>query len=269
MAVKPIESLLKGLEVLQTFTGSPTGLKLPEVTRETGLPRATVYRILQTLVSQDYLHYFPSEGAYRLGPKVMSLGYAALSGLDLAETAEPYLREFSERLKQNVNLGILEGHEVVYLVRIKVRRILGIDLAVGSRLSAHNSAMGKVLLASLPAKRLGQVIALISQDPAARERIGADGENLKRQLAGIREQGYALSDGETVSGLASVAVPVRDGSGEVEAAINLPVFKQFCSRETLVRDLLPQLQKTALILSRLRGYHPGPEQMGSPGQPGD
>ena len=257
MAVKSIESLLKGLEVLQVFTGDPAGLKLPEVTRITGMPRATVYRILQTLVSAEYLHYFPTEGIYRLAPKVLSLGYAALSGLDLAETAEPYLRELSQRLDQNVNLGVLQGHEVVYIVRIKVRRILGIDLAVGSRLNAYNSAMGKAILAFLQPDRLEQVIAAILEDPQARDRLGERGEGLRRQLDEVRELGYALSDGETVSGLISVAVPVRDRLGGVEGAINLPVFSQFCSQHELVEDLLPPLRQTAQTISRLRGYRPG------------
>jgi IclR family pca regulon transcriptional regulator len=256
VAVKPIESLLNGLEVLQVFTGDPPGLKLPDVTRKTCMPRATVYRILRTLVSQDYLHYFPDAGVYRLGPKVMSLGYAALSGLDLAATADPYLRELSKRLDQNVNLGVLQGHEVVYIVRIKVRRILGIDLTVGSRLAAYNSAIGKALLAYLDSDHMEEAIARIAQEPQALNRIGAGGEFLRRQLDQVRQQGYALSDGETVSGLISIAVPVHDQSGEVEAAINLPVFSQFCSQQKLVEDLLPQLLKTARTISRLRGYRP-------------
>jgi IclR family transcriptional regulator, pca regulon regulatory protein len=257
MAVKAIESLLKGLAVLQVFTGDPAGMKLPEVTRKTGMPRATVYRILQTLVTAGYLHYFQAEGVYRLAPKVLSLGYAALSGLDLAETAEPQLRELSRRLDQNVNLGVLQGHEVVYIVRIKVRRILGIDLAVGSRLNAYNSAMGKALLAFLEPDRLDAVIETIAQDPTARDRIGERGQLLRQQLAEVRELGYSVSDGETVSGLISAAVPVRGRFGWVEGAVNLPVFSQFCTRRELETDLLPHLRATALTISRLRGYRPG------------
>lgn len=266
MAVKPIESLLKGLEVLQVFTGDPAGMKLPEVTRKTGMPRATVYRILQTLVSAGYLNYFQAEGAYRLAPKVLSLGYAALTGLDLAETAEPYLRELSLRLDQNVNLGVLQGHEVVYIVRIKVRRILGIDLAVGSRLNAYNSAIGKAILAFLEPGRLEEVIQIILQDPQTRDRIGQRAELLRRQLSEVKELGYSLSDGETVSGLLSVAVPVHDRFGRVEGAVNLPVFSQFCSRRELVEDLLPHLRQTALTISRLRGYRPGSRAAAPSGQ---
>ncbi|MEW6533033.1 MAG: IclR family transcriptional regulator [Thermodesulfobacteriota bacterium] len=260
MAVRLVESLAKGLEILHVFSANPTGLRLPEVTKLTGLPKATAYRFLQTLVSENYLHFFPAAGTFRLGPKVMSLGFGALLSLDIAELAQPYLEELSRRIHQNVNLGTLDGVEVVYLVRIKVRSILGINLTVGSRISACNSAIGKAVLAYLGPEQLQLIIDEISLDPAVAEKIGRNGKLLRQQLAVIRKQGYAVNDGETVPGLASVAAPVRNAKGLVEAAINVPVFTELCSLKTLVEVHLPLLLEIARTISQLRGYQESEER---------
>jgi IclR family transcriptional regulator, pca regulon regulatory protein len=253
MSIKLVESLIKGLEILQVFSDNPNGLKLPEVTKLTGLPRATTYRFLQTLVAQNYLHYFPKSGTFRHGPRVMSLGFSTLIGLEIADLALPYLEDLSSRINQNVNLGILDGVDVVYLVRIKVRSILDINLTVGSRISAYNSAIGKALLANLNENDLEGFIDEISRDPEMTDKIGQGGEKLKSQLALIREQGYAMTNGEFIPGLASIAAPIYGIDGIAEAAVNVPVFTGFCSVELLTEVNLPSLLETAKIISQLRG----------------
>ncbi|MBW2000223.1 MAG: IclR family transcriptional regulator [Deltaproteobacteria bacterium] len=256
MSIKPIASLIKGPEVLAAFSHRPSGLKLPEVVRLTGFPKATAYRIVQTLVGQGYLHYFPSSGILRLGPRVMSLGFSALSSLDLVELAEPYLIELSSKTDQNVNLGVLDGTEVVYLIRRKRRRILGIDLTVGSRLGAHNTAIGQAILAFLERRQLEDLIARLARKPESAQEIGPGGQRLLDRLQQVRRQGYALCDQELVPGLISVGVPVFGNRGKVEAAINMPVFSQLCDRERLLNEYLPQVQEVATALSTMRGHDP-------------
>ena len=256
MSAKMVESLKKGLEILGMFSNSGPSLKLAEITRKTGLPKSTAYRLLQTLISLDYVHYFPDSTTYRLGPKVMSLGFSTLSSLDLTEAAQPYLEDLSQRIQQNVNLGILDGCFVVYIIRIKSRRILNIDLRVGSRLSTYNTAIGWALLAYTGQDKLQSIIDVISQTPEVTSQIGPDGNLLKQKLALVREHGYALADDEFVSGLRSIAAPIFDEKGMVEGAINLPVFSQLCSNEELISKYLPLLLQTAQTVSQLRGYSP-------------
>ncbi len=254
VGVKRIESLKKGLEVLQAFSTNPAGLRLPEVTRLSGLPKATAYRFLQTLLEQNYLHYFPDSGVFRLGPRVMSLGFSTLLGFDIAELAQPYLTALSKKIGQNVNLGVLDGTDAVYLVRIRVQTIVGINLTVGSRVAAHNSAIGRALLAHLSDERLEAVITGIARDPQAAARIGPGGRKLKEQLREVRERGFALTDGEFVPGLASIAAPVFNEKGDAEAAINVPVYTQICTVRELVEVNLPFLLETASTVSELRGH---------------
>lgn len=257
MSVKVVESLLKGLKVMEAVAQHPQGQSLPEITRDTGLPKATAYRMLQSLVASNYLHYFEDTAKYRLGPKVMSLGMSALTSQDLAPLAEPYLRELSRNIGQNVNLGILDGTEVVYIIRIKVRRILGIDLAVGSRLPAYNSAIGWALLAFASPERLQVILQQITQDEEIARQVGPHGVNLLQRLERIGKQGYALGEDEYVAGLRSVAVPVFNQNGHAEAAINVPVFSQLCSKQELLGQYLPLVLETAQTISQLRGYTPG------------
>ena len=256
MPVKTVESLKKGLDILQAFTSEKPYLKLQEITKATGLPKATAYRLLKTLIEHDYVHYFSDSATFHLGPKVMSLGFSSLSALDLTEVAQPYLEDLSKRIDQNVNLGILDGIDIVYVIRIKKRRIIGINLQVGSRLPAHNTAIGQALLAFLSPAGLESFNKKLSENRERAEQIGANGQILLKKLTQVREQGYALSDGEFAIELRSISVPVFKNKGEVEAAINVPVHSQLCSRETLVNDYLPSLMEVAKTLSQLRGYQP-------------
>lgn len=257
MPVKVVESLLKGLKVLEVVARHPQGHSLPEITRDTGLPKATAYRLLQTLVASNYLHYFEDTAKYRLGPKVMSLGMSSLASQDIASLAEPYLQELSKRIGQNVNLGVPDGGEVVYIIRIKVRRILGIDLAVGSRLPAHNTAIGLACLAFADPGRLQTVLDHLSSDEKLARQIGPHGQSLTERLEGIRQDGYALGEDEYFVGLTSVAVPVFNQTGYAEAAINVPVFSQICSKQELLGEYLPLVLETAQTISQLRGHAPG------------
>jgi IclR family transcriptional regulator, pca regulon regulatory protein len=253
MAVKTVEALKKGLDILQVFTSEKPHLKLQEITKATGIPKATAYRLLKTLIDNGYVHYFPDSTTFHLGPKVMSLGFSSLSALDLTEVAHPYLEDLSRRIDQNVNLGILDGIDIVYVIRVKKRRILGINLQVGSRLPAHNTAIGQAVLAFLGPGKIQSVVKKLSEHRERAEQIGANGRILLKRLARVRERGYALSDGEFAIGLRSLSVPVFKEKGEVEAAINVPVHSQLYSRETLVNDYLPSILEVARTLSLLRG----------------
>lgn len=253
MATKTVESMRKGLEILEAFSSHGSILRLQEITKITGLPKATAYRFLQTLISLNYIHYFPNSRTYRLGPKVMSLGLSVLLGMDIGDVTQPYLEELSQKIDQNVNLGILDGTEVVYIIRIKRQRILGIDLSVGSRLSAYNTSIGQAILAFSNSTLVEGMVKELSQNPEISKQIGPDGELLKKKLDIVRKNGFALNNEKYVTGLKSIGVPIFKGQDEVEAAINVPVFSQFCSKEKLINDYLPLAQDVADTISQLRG----------------
>ena len=252
--MKLVESLRKGLEVMEAFSSQNPRLRLQEVARFTGQPKATAYRLLRTLMSLGYVKYDKHSMMFYLGPRVMSLGYTVLSSLDLRELAQPYLEDLSQKTQQNVNLGILDRAEVIYVERIKKRQILNIDLFVGSRLPSHSSSIGQAILAYLPQDKLQAVIDIMMADEAAAAEIGRDGAVLKEKLAEVRQNGYALNDQENYIGLRAVAAPLFDRNGMVEGAVNVAAFSQLTNREELLQKHLPWLLTTVASISRSRGY---------------
>ncbi len=139
-------SLQRGLQIFEAFTLFSPRMRLQEVVNETGLPKVTVLRFLRTLTALNYICYNNESKLYSLSTRVMSLGYTALSGVQVREAALPFLERLSETNGQNVNLGIFDGIQVVYVERIKKKQILNIDLHVGSRLTAYNCSIGQVML---------------------------------------------------------------------------------------------------------------------------
>lgn len=249
-----INSLKKAFTILEAFTPSSPNMRLVDICRKTGLPKVTALRFCRTLLELNYLYFNESEKTYSLSPKVMSLGYTVLSSLDLRQIALPLLKQLSDRTGQNVNLGILDGLEIVYIERIKKRQILNIDLHVGSRLSVHNTSIGQVILAYMPTADLEKLIEKLKRDPMVKAEIGEHGEILKSRLEEIRARGYALNDGAYIKGLRAIAAPVFNHEGQVDAGVNIPVFADFVSREELLERYLPLLLQTTREISKLRGF---------------
>ncbi len=254
MAGNSLFSVLeRGFSILEAFSPSSPRLRLKDIVERTKLPKATVIRFLKGLLSLKYVTYDPLTGTYHLSPKVMSLGYVVLSSIDVREVALPILQELSDKTGQNVNLGILDGCEIVYIERIKKRQILNIELYVGSRLSAHNTSIGQVILAYMEDWKLAQILAEIKKKYSDNS-LEVDLENLKERLKEIRAKGYAVNDESYVKGLRAIAAPIFNHEGVVDAAVNIPVFANLVTLDELLHNYLPSLLDAASRISRLRGY---------------
>ncbi|MEW2117090.1 IclR family transcriptional regulator C-terminal domain-containing protein [Streptomyces sp. NPDC005474] len=241
-----IESLARGLTVLTAFGEGRAELTLTEVARATGLARATARR---ALITYEYLGYVEAHGrTFALTPRVLSLGFPPLSRTSLPEIAAPHLAELAGRVQESASLAVLAGDsgaEIQYTARVATRRIMSANITVGTRLPAYPTSMGRVLLADLPqaARQAPDLTPLTPHtvtDPAAFARV----------LAEVREQGYALVDEELEEGLRSIAVPVRDRTGRVVAAVNVAMHTTRRTAEQCVAEVLPELYGTA---SRIEG----------------
>lgn len=240
-----INSLYRGLQVLRCFTPGRPMLKLLDIVNLTGLPKTTVIRILKTLTSLNYIQLAPEEKKYFLGPEVMTLGFTVLSNMDLREIAFPHMQALSRISHQNISLGILDGKEVVFIERVKRQRILNIDIPVGSRLIAHRSSLGRVILAFLDDEQLNRVVRDILREDEAQSLFGKNGESLFKMLDLIREEGYAIIDEEVIPGLRTVSAPIINRNGRVEAAINMSVLSQVVSLDKLKNEYAPMVMETA------------------------
>ncbi|GAB3451414.1 IclR family transcriptional regulator C-terminal domain-containing protein [Streptomonospora sediminis] len=255
-----LQTLERGLAVISAFSDTSDWLSLTDLAKATGLTKPTVRRILLTLES---LGYARSDGnRFALTPKVLGLGYAYLSSLDLTRVAAPLLEALTERLGLGTSLATLDGSDVVYVHRVQRHRVTSINLAVGTRLPAHATSMGHVLLADLTEDAVERYLA---QAPlhALTERTVTDPSALRERIRLVRERGWDVVDQELETGRRSAAAPVRDAGGQVIAALSLSCGAAERTVRQIAEDLTPPLCQTAADISDLLGgnrYSTQPEE---------
>lgn len=248
-----MQSLARGLAVMRALAEHGSRLTTSEVARRTGLSRAAAGRCLHTLVVTGYAT--TTNGAFTLAPTVVSLASPYLTAptdaggpASIARVAQPVLEQLAEQLHESSSLAVLDGDAVVYLARAAARRILSIELAVGSRLPAACTSMGRVLLAALPEVPLTHFIDRVALKAHTPHTI-VDKSQLRAELTRVRLQGFAIVDQELELGLRSIAVPVRRTDGTVIAAINAGVHVARADTDALRREFLPALQQASAAIS--------------------
>jgi len=235
-------SLARGLAVLRAFSDHKRSLTIAQISHKTGIPRAAVRRCLHTL---RQLGYAESEGNnFSLRPKVLSLGYSYLSSTPLTVSAQKYLNTISRSLHESCSLAVLDDDEVLYVARSATSRIMSVALNTGSRLPAYCTSLGRVMLAQLSDEALDAYFARVELK-AFTERTVVSEARLRKILATVRVDGYALIDEELEMGLRSVAVPVRGASGTVLAALNVGAQAARVSTAQMKEEFLPVLERGA------------------------
>ena len=241
-----VESLARGLDVLAGFGPQRPSMTLSEVAVATGLARPTARRLLLTLEELGYVR--SRDGAFTLTPRVIGLGMAYVGSLGLWDVARPHMEDLVARIGESVSLAQLDGSDIVYTARVSVPKIIALRVEIGTLFPAAQTSKGKVLLAALPPRQVADVLEVPSRAGLA-PYSGRSVEDLMDELSQVRARGWALADEELAPGVRSIAVPVRDGQGEVHAAMSVTVHAAETSRETLVDDHLPQLVRAASEVS--------------------
>ena len=237
-----VQSLDRGLAVLRAFDHDRPSLTLADAARSTGLTRATVRRLLHTLVA---IGYVSTDGKlFELTPKVLDLGYAYVSSLHLSDIAQPYMENLSAQVHESVSAAVLDGTQVVYVARVNTRRIMTISLSIGSRLPALWTSMGRAILSGLSDVELDQFLREAAIDPPTPRSL-SDRASLRAEILSVRNQEYALVDQELEEGVRSVAAPLRDRSGRTLAAMNLSTHAGRVTLKELRGEMLPLLLETA------------------------
>ena len=220
-------------------------MTLSEVARATGLTRAAARRFLITLAELGYVR---SDGReFSLRPKVLELGYAYLAGLSLNEVAAPHLEDLVALTRESSSVAVLDGEDIVYVVRVPTKRIMTAAISVGTRFPAYATSMGRVLLAHLLDDQLEAYFTNARFEPITRRTV-TDPVRLREILLTTREQGYVMTDQELEEGLRSAAVPIHGANGTVVAAMNVSTHASRVNMEELRRNLLPQLMETARLI---------------------
>jgi IclR family transcriptional regulator, pca regulon regulatory protein len=257
-----VQSLARGLGVINAFDAEHPRMTLSEVARASGMAPATARRFLVTLSQLGYVRY--EDGLYSLRARVLDLGYRYLSRLSVRDVAEPHLERLVAEVHESSSLSILDGDDIVYVSRVPVARIIAITIGMGTRLPAYSTSMGRVLLAGLPGPELDAYLARVKLSPRTGRGI-TEPEALRAELERVRKQGWSIVDQELDEGLRAVAVPVRSRVGVTFAAVNIATHAGRTSNDDIRRRLLPPLLSTAArIEADLHSYpaDPIPEHRG-------
>jgi IclR family pca regulon transcriptional regulator len=242
------QSLERGLAILSSFSSGRPLIGTSELARELGLTRSTAHRYVMTLGRLGYLQQDAETRKYRLGPRVLDLGFSAIHSMDVREISAPHLQRLSDETGFTVNMAILDGADVVYIERCRTsrpgQREIDLNLHVGSRLPAYCTAMGKALLAFLPDEEREAIVASDGLERRGPNTI-VSRRALLAELDRVRETGIAVNNEELAYGLRSIAAPVRANTGEVVAAINLAVHRSMVSMEDLIVRYGPVVRRTA------------------------
>jgi IclR family pca regulon transcriptional regulator len=245
-----IQSVGRALRILELFDENRPALTTSEIANLTGLNRATAYRFCQTLLNLGYLED-TGHGTRRPGLKAISLARAALSSRELPELAMSHLRDLQARTGETVNMALLDGEEVVYVVRLLSDHLLTLRLFIGSRLPAWPTSLGRAILAFMGEEDVERILdASDLKQRTERTIIGRD--KLRAELRRVRTRGYAVNNQELAVGLVGVAAPVFGVSGEPIAAINVSISHPL-EKGRIESELAPAVLETARSISDLAG----------------
>ena len=235
-----VNSLVRGLEIMRAFTRTRPSMTLSDISRATGLPRAAVRRFMLTLVSEGYAE---TDGKhFNLKPKVLELGYAALSSLSFVEVAQPIMARLAFKLEESVFAAMLDDEDVVYVASaVSPERRVRISVAVGSRAPAHAVSTGRILLAALPQAEREAYLAKAKLIRFTPNTITAR-TKLRKLIEQAGTQGWSIVDQELEIGLRSISVPIRQRNGEVAAALNVACPSSRVTREDMNTKVLTELQ---------------------------
>jgi DNA-binding IclR family transcriptional regulator len=238
----------KVLALLAAFSPTTPELTQSELARRAGLSLPTAHRRLAELVEWGALER-GADGRYRIGLRLWEVASLAPRGLGLRELALPFLEDLYETTHQNVQLAVREHLEVVYVERIAGRQAVPVLTRVGGRFALHATGVGLVLLAHAPVEV--QEEALGAPLHRFTEMTIVDPKRLRQVLAGVRRDGYAVSDRQVTMDALSVAAPIYGPAGAVTAAVSLVVYADGAQP----RMLAPLVQTAARAISRTLAAH--------------
>jgi IclR family pca regulon transcriptional regulator len=237
-----LQGLERGLAVIGAFSADAPSQTLSEVARTVGITPATARRILLTLEELGYVRN--DSRRFSLTPRVLALGWAYLSSLDLGELAGPFMEELSAKTRESCSIATLDLPDIVYVARVPTSRIMTVALGVGARLPAYPTSMGRVLLAGLGDDELTSYLSTLHAESLTTRTVTSP-DRLRGTIDRARSDGYALVDQELELGLRSIAAPIHNSRGRIIAALNVSAHASRSTATSLRTEVLPHLQQAA------------------------
>jgi IclR family acetate operon transcriptional repressor len=246
------QTLLKALDVLECLAAAGRPLTAPEVAKQCGMSRPTVYRLLTTLQTRGYVASHEHE--YQPGTKILSLSRVVLESIDVSALAGPFLRELSAASGETTYVSVLDGTTILYINKVESTQSVRSNCTIGTHNPLHSTSMGKAILAYLPAIERARLLDQMTFTYFTPNTI-TDREALLEELARVRQRGYALDDIEMEDNVRCIGAPIFNHMGQPFAAMSLsgPAFRLPVERLETLSELLIDITQT---ISRQLGYQP-------------
>ena len=249
-----VPGLERGLKILRKFNRDRTEISAPIVAKELGIPRSTVFRLMQTLDHMGFIEKVKNSGNYRLGIGVLSLGFEFLASLEITEIARPILEKLRDDTGFSSHLVIRDGWDVIFVIKATAKSTFSSAINIGTRLPAHGTVLGRMLLADLSDEEL-DVIYASDKLPQFSDQTPATLGKLKEILERDRKHGYAISEAYFESGIGAIAAQIRDNSKRVIAAINVTYQNSNVERVDIEGEILARVLQAANELSYQMNYN--------------
>ena len=251
-----VPALERGLRVLCEFSRDNRSLSAPELARRFELPRSTVFRLLTTLENMGFLERAEGGRDYSLGLSVLRLGFEYLASLELTQLGTPLLQRLCDELRTPCNLVVRDGRSIVYVAKVAPPTPFASSVTVGTRLPAHATVLGRILLEDLT---LIQLRALYPEDrlETFSENTPTTVDQLFDMVQADRQRGYVLGEGFFESNISSIAAPVRDHSGHIVAALGATITSNHID-ESRMDEMVQRVRETAESISGLLNFSPAP-----------
>jgi IclR family transcriptional regulator, acetate operon repressor len=215
-----VQSLTRGLQILESLAKAEGGLTLTEVAHRVALPASTTHRLLSTLQRMGYVYQAGDLGFWYVGLRAFAVGSSFLASRDWVAQSHPYMRRLMEQSGETVNLGILDGTEAVFIDQVQCREMMRTIVKLGSRVPLHASGVGKAIFASLPDEQIDAILKVKGLPRITENTITAP-ETMWASVRVIRQRGWSFDDEEHAFGTRCVASPIYDEHAEVLGAISV------------------------------------------------
>ncbi|MEN6413069.1 MAG: IclR family transcriptional regulator [Veillonellales bacterium] len=247
-----VQSLQRTFDILEVIGNSVAPISLKTITNITGLPKSTVYRLLNNLENRDYVRC-DSNGNYRLGLQLLMMSQRAEQNFEIKHLARKYLTALNQVTRETVHLAILEKNRVLYVDTVESPHALRLAAKLGTTNSVHCTALGKALLIQHKDSKIREILA--GQDMEKRtEQTLLTPDEFVREMAHVRKCGYALDECESEIDGRCVGAPIYDNAGQVVAAISVSGLASRFSREYIENEVAGPLLDSTREISRSLGY---------------
>jgi IclR family pca regulon transcriptional regulator len=241
-----VQSVARALSILELFDDRNPTLTTKEIATRSGLNRGTAYRFCRTLLALGYLEEV-APSTFRPGLKVISLAQAVLGSREIISLAMPFLQNLRGSTNETVNMGMLDGTDIVYMARLLNSDLVILRVAVGSRLPAYASSLGRAILAFLPKSEADDILARSDIKEWTSETITGRSD-LAQELTKTRKRGYAFNNQGIALGVSGIAAPVLGKNDRPIGAVNLSIARPL-TLEQVADELAPAVMKTAQEIS--------------------